>query len=351
MKPIVINEVAELPIEYLSPHASYAGHPPSQQVGNGDMLLEARRAAEAHRRSRYRIQRQIKPGMSLDTIVDIIEEGTRTMLKEQMNNGIGFPTGVSINECAAHHTPNPGDAEVLLLADDVLKIDFGTHVNGRIIDSAFTICFDPKYEKLLEAAKEATETGIKFLSVDARVCDIGAEIEEVMNSFELVIGNKVFPIRPVENLNGHSIGQYQIHAGIMIPIVKNHDTTRITADTFYALETFSTTGQGYVQNRKGTSHFMLDTTVRKPPHSPKNKKVLDFITKNLSTLPFCPRYIDLLMKNEVTCKPSIDILASMKFLEPHPPLVDTKGSHVAQFEHTIFLTEFGREVLTRGDDY
>lgn len=32
---------------------------------------------------------------------------------------------------------------------------------GRIIDCAFTVTFNPKYDKLLEAVKDATNTGIK----------------------------------------------------------------------------------------------------------------------------------------------------------------------------------------------
>ena len=32
---------------------------------------------------------------------------------------------------------------------------------GRIIDCAFTVTFDPKYDKLLEAVKDATNTGIR----------------------------------------------------------------------------------------------------------------------------------------------------------------------------------------------
>lgn len=43
--------------------------------------------------------------------------------------GLAFPTGCSLNHCAAHYTPNAGDKTVLQY-DDVLKIDFGTHVNG-----------------------------------------------------------------------------------------------------------------------------------------------------------------------------------------------------------------------------
>ena len=49
--------------------------------------------------------------------------------------GMGFPTGVSPNNVAAHYTPNPGDSTVLQY-HDVVKLDFGTEVNGR---SAFHV--------------------------------------------------------------------------------------------------------------------------------------------------------------------------------------------------------------------
>ena len=45
--------------------------------------------------------------------------------------GLAFPTGCSINHCAAHYTPNAGDPTVLQY-DDVCKIDFGTHINGKL---------------------------------------------------------------------------------------------------------------------------------------------------------------------------------------------------------------------------
>ena len=43
-------------------------------------------------------------------------------------SGLAFPTGCSLNNCAAHYTPNGGDNTVLQY-DDVCKIDFGTHVS------------------------------------------------------------------------------------------------------------------------------------------------------------------------------------------------------------------------------
>ena len=36
-----------------------------------------------------------------------------------------------------------------------------SYFTGRIIDSAFTMTFDSKYDPLVEAVKDATYTGIK----------------------------------------------------------------------------------------------------------------------------------------------------------------------------------------------
>lgn len=43
-----------------------------------------------------------------------------------------------------------------------MKVDFGVHVNGRIVDSAFTLNFaGEEWDLLLTAVKEATEMGVK----------------------------------------------------------------------------------------------------------------------------------------------------------------------------------------------
>lgn len=49
----------------------------------------------------------------------------------------------------------------VLQQSDVLKVDFGVHVKGRIVDSAFTMIWEPTYEKLLEAVRAATDTGVR----------------------------------------------------------------------------------------------------------------------------------------------------------------------------------------------
>ncbi len=98
----------------------------------------------------------------------------------------------SLNHVAAHYTPNNGD-DTILGENDVMKLDFGTHVNGRIIDCAFTVSFNPVYDPLLQAVKDATNTGIKTAGIDVRLCDVGEAIQEVMESYEVEINQVVYP--------------------------------------------------------------------------------------------------------------------------------------------------------------
>ena len=56
--------------------------------------------------------------------------------------------------------------------------------------------------------------------IDARLDEIGAAIQETMESYEVELDGKTYQVKPIRNLNGHSIGQYRIHAGKTVPIVK-----------------------------------------------------------------------------------------------------------------------------------
>lgn len=57
----------------------------------------------------------------------------KTINEKGLEAGLAFPTGCSLNNCAAHYTPNAGDPTVLQY-DDVCKIDFGTHINGKSLN-------------------------------------------------------------------------------------------------------------------------------------------------------------------------------------------------------------------------
>ncbi|CAG8536681.1 10871_t:CDS:10 [Diversispora eburnea] len=291
-----------------------------------DAYNDLRKAAEVRKYA----QKTIKPGMTMTEICELIEDGTRALIEENgLEAGIGFPTGCSLNHCAAHYTPNSGD-KIVLQYDDVC----------RIIDSAFTLTFNPVYDKLKEAVRDATNTG--EAGIDVRLCDIGTAIQEVMESYEVEINNKTYQVKPIRNLNGHSILPYTIHAGKSVPIVKNSE--------FFAIETFGSTGKGYVHEDGECSHYAKRQDIGHIPlRVTRAKSLLNSINKNFGTLPFCRRYLDRI--GETRYALALKNLVDSGIVESYPPLVDIKGSYTAQYEHTIILRPTCKEVVSRGDDY
>jgi len=315
-----------------------------------DMYKEARLAAEAHRQVRKHVQNFIKPGMKMIDICEELEKTSRLLIKEKgLEAGLAFPTGCSLNYCAAHYTPNNGD-ETVLQYDDVCKIDFGTHINGRIIDCAFTLAFNPRYQPLLDAVKDATNTGIREAGIDVRLCDIGEAIQEVMESYEVELDGKIFPVKAIRNLNGHSISPYQIHAGKTVPIVKGGEAIRMEENEFYAIETFGSTGKGIVHDDLECSHYMKNFDVGHVPlRLARAKQLLNVINQNFGTLAFCRRWLDRL--GETKYLMGLRNLVDAGIVSAYPPLCDIKGCYTAQYEHSIVLRPTCKEVISRGDDY
>lgn len=60
--------------------------------------------------------------MTMTEIANNIEDGTRALVEEDgLLSGVGFPTGLSLNHCAAHYTPNAGDTTGLLVLVPLLR--------------------------------------------------------------------------------------------------------------------------------------------------------------------------------------------------------------------------------------
>jgi len=329
-----------------------------------DVVNKMRRAAEVHRQVRSYAQSFIRPGIRLTDMCERLENKNRELVQEHgLERGIGFPTGCSLNHVAAHYTPNPGD-ETVLQYGDVMKVDFGVQIDGRIIDSAWTVSFDPRYDPLLEAVREATDTGLKTAGIDVRLCDIGEAIQEVMESYEVQLDGKTYPVKCIRNLNGHSMDPYQIHAGKSVPIVKGgcEASLKMEEGEIYAIETFGSTGRGYVVEDLECSHYMKNFhALHVPLRMQSSKKLLSHINKTFGTLAFCRRWLEREDGGSATVHPNggrqekymgaLKNLCDVGIVQPCPPLCDVKGCYTAQYEHTILMRPTCKEVVSRGDDY
>ncbi|EZG43347.1 methionine aminopeptidase [Gregarina niphandrodes] len=316
---------------------------------------DLRRAAEAHRQTRRFMHSVIRPGVTTLEIAQTLEAKSRQLISAQgLQAGWAFPTGVSLNNCAAHYTPNYSEDPVVLGQGDIMKVDFGVHVGGRLVDSAWTVAFDSKFDPLIQATQDATNTGLKHAGIDVQLGELGGVIEEVIRSYEMEEGGKTLAIKPIRNLSGHSIEPYRIHAGKSVPIVACDDRDRMEEGEVYAIETFASTGRGFVDEVGACSHYMLDYDYA---HGHKKaqlrqasaKPLLNLIQKNFGTLAFCRRWLDdagaprhlLHLKG----------LEQAGIVNPYPPLSDTEGSYTSQMEHTFILRPTCKEIISRGDDY
>ncbi|KAE8331737.1 MetAP 2-2 [Aspergillus sergii] len=322
------------------------------------VLSDYRKAAEIHRQVRHWTQENVRPGQTLTEIAVGIEDGVRALLDNAgletgqcLQSGMGFPTGLALNDCVAHYTPNPGQKDIVLQASDVMKVDFGVHINGWIVDSAFTMSFDPTYDNLLAAVKDATNTGIKNAGVDVRISDVSAAIQEAMESYEVEIGGKVFPVKPVQDISGHNINRYQIHGGKSIPFVKNSSQTKMEEGEIFAIETFGSTGRGSTVEGFGVYGYGKDPSAPKRVTSPlaSARSLYKTINENFGSIVFCRRYLERLGVERYLA--GMNSLVNNGIVEQYAPLMDVKGSYSAQFEHTILLRESCKEVVSRGNDY
>ncbi|KAK7426562.1 Methionine aminopeptidase 2 [Neonectria magnoliae] len=305
---------------------------------NSDFLSDYRQAAETHRQVRQWAQKNIKPGQTLTEIANGIEDSVRRLVGHDglsegdgIIAGMGFPTGLNLDEIAAHYSPNAGCKSVLQ-QNNVMKVDIGVHVNGRIVDSAFTMAFDPTYDNLLAAVRDATNTGVREAGIDVRLGELGGLIQEAMESYECEINGTTYPIKPIAGLTGHTILPYSIHGSKRVPSVKTDDTTKMEEGDVFAIETFGSTGTGRVRNQGEISHYALRRDAPKVDlHLASAKSLLSTIKKNFGTIPFCRRYLDRLGQEKYLL--GLNNLVKSGIVEVYPPLVDKKGSYTAQFEH------------------
>jgi len=361
LPPFPEGEIQEHPLESNSHRISSAELRQNERLAS-DLYAKLRHASEVHRQVRHHAQSFIKPGIKLVDMCERLEETNRRLVREAgLERGIGFPTGCSLNHVAAHYTPNVGD-ETVLSYDDVMKVDFGTQIDGRIIDCAWTVAFNPRYDPLLEAVKEATNAGIRAAGIDVRLCDVGAAVQEVMESHEVELDGKTYPVKCIRNLNGHSIGPYQIHAGKSVPIVRGDDGTKMEENEIFAIETFGSTGRGYIVEDLECSHYMKNFDAPHVPlRMPRSKKLLGHINKTFGTLAFCRRWLERedggsfftngMKGRQEKYMGALKNLCDVGIVQAYPPLVDVKGCYTAQYEHTLILRPTCKEVLSRGDDY
>jgi len=243
-----------------------------------------------------------------------------------------FPVNISINNIAAHYTPVPND-EKYLKEGDIVKLDMGVHVDGYIIDFAYTVEInDNRYKELILASKEALKSVKTIIRKDIELGIIGKTVEEAIRKYGY---------NPIFNLSGHKIDRYVLHSGLNIPNYDNKSKVKIT-EGIYAVEPFATNGIGYVKDCGKSGIYSIINY--RPVRIPKAREILDKIYEKYKTLPFCIRWLYKDFKDVNNIETIINYLIKENIIREYTILCEQSNGLVSQFE-TTFLVNNGVEDL------
>jgi methionyl aminopeptidase len=295
-----------------------------------EALEKFRLSGKILRETREEMKRFVRENMP---IVQVCEKA-EALIREKGGKP-AFPCNVSINEIAAHYTSPPND-EREIPEKALAKVDIGVHVDGYVTDTAFTACFNPEYDIMVNTAADALQSAIDNIHGDMAISRIGAIIEKT-------IKNRGF--KPIANLTGHSVGRYLIHAGTSIPNVMQVSFAKVKACEVFAIEPFVTlpNAGGRVEDSAEITIFRL--VKAKSMKNMYAKQLLKYIEENFRSLPFAERWLKGVVPNEQHVEAFKELLKS-KALMGYPVFVEVSRKLVAQAEHTVLITENGCEVLT-----
>lgn len=275
----------------------------------------------------------VMPGESALDIAETIE-------KMIMDGGAqpGFPCNISINDIAAHYTPELGD-KLLIGEKDLVKIDYGVSMNGCVADTAFSVDLSGEQDKLLEAARAAVEAGIAGIKPGVKNGSIGKLIEHEIRSRGF---------KPIENLTGHMIEPYNLHAGVEIPNIETHAAYEFEEGDVFACEPFATTGAGRVTDQPQVEIFSVVGEGKLRMRS--SRELLIKIVQKHFTLPFAERWLSGMFKSRLMLNAALKELLNSGCVHPYPVLRESGRGLVSQFEHTVIVEHDGARIITGATD-
>jgi methionyl aminopeptidase len=259
------------------------------------------------------------PGARRRAIADAIEAYVRDQGAEP-----AFPANLSRNVEAAHYTPSPED-EVTFVAGDLVKVDVGAHLDGAIADTAATVEVGGthQHDRIIRASRDGLSAGIARVRPDVAVDDIARAVETAIHA----LGYK-----PIQDLTGHTIERYLLHAGTSIPNVRGMSSATLEEGQVFAIEPFATNGAGFIEN--GAFGNIVRFRADPGPSDPEVARLFD----RFRTLPFTARWLSPHER---------PVLARYRRrLQTYPVFLEKGRGLVAQAEHTVLIVADGVEVLT-----
>ncbi|TFG12782.1 MAG: type II methionyl aminopeptidase, partial [Promethearchaeota archaeon] len=228
------------------------------------------------------VKKFIKPKIKQDENVYKLIDITEIKIRE-LGGECAFPVNISINNIAAHYTSPLKDDNRVIQSGDIVKLDLGVHIEGYIVDTAFTVSFndDKALENIIQSTEVAVEAAKMMVKPELNTQEIGKKTESIVKGFKY---------NPIKELGGHQVERWKVHGKKQVPELGSQGGDIIEEGDILAIEIFASTGRGSVHPTNASYIYELNPyTGRVPLRRKASKQILGFINKNYKTLPFAER--------------------------------------------------------------
>ncbi len=261
----------------------------------------------------------VKPGAS---VLQILEEVEKFIA--QKNAEMAFPAQLSLNETAAHFCPTK-ETDVIL-NKQICKLDLGVHIDGFVSDNALTIDLSGQYSDLIKASNDALKNAVKIAVPGTSLGQIGKTIQEVIESYGY---------KPVRNLSGHALGQWDLHVSPTIPNFDTKDLTELEENQVIAIEPFATNGMGMIHEVGHPTVFSIQEM--RPVRIDFVRKIA-LETGKRNGLPFAEHWLEKKFSHAQAIF-ALKQFDALEILHKYPPLVEMGKGIVSQSEVSVIVKD------------
>jgi len=190
------------------------------------------------------LEKMVKPGITTKELDKVAADLVLSYgAKPSFENYMGFPAALctSVNEVIVHGIPGG----LKIKEGDIISLDLGVLYKGFHTDMAVTLAVgkvSPETMRLIEAAKEALEIGIKQVKAGKKFSNIGKAIEQYAKTQKFGV---------IRELCGHGIGK-KLHEDpqILNYIKKGESEEIMKKGMVFCIEPMLTMGDWQIKKAK-----------------------------------------------------------------------------------------------------
>ena len=243
---------------------------------------------------------------------------------KKLERGIAFPTCLSVNEMCGHYSPC-ADESTKLATEDLVKIEFGAHIDGYTANIAHTVIIggkaNGKKAAVTLAAYDAFQAATRSIRSGSLNHDVTANIAKVCTEYG---------VEPLQGVLSHKVKKHLMDGN---EVIINKETPEQRVDDWefapgdvFGLDVYVSSGDG--MGREADVRCTVYKREMDMQYSLKSKSARAFfseVNKKYPTLPFSIRGFEDLTGAKVGIKECMN----HELIMGYPCLTEKPGEVVA----------------------